>query len=68
MLTLTSLRGAEEAYTLDEENPSVVRRVLYLQCGPLDANKKRFYESFEEWLDENKPIEEMVPLGPVIMT
>ena len=61
-----AIRRAAEAYTLGDE--SVVRRIVYLQCGERTAKQPRFYRTFDEWQEENKPTEEMVPLGPVILT
>ena len=52
----------------DEYSPGVVRRKLYLQCGAREAGEPRFYASLDEWLEHNKPNEEMKPLGPVIHT
>ena len=60
--------ASAEAYTVNEEDPSVVRRIVYLQCGERTAKQPRFYRTFDEWQEENKPTEEMGPLGPVILT
>ena len=45
-----------------------MRRIVYLQCGELTTEQPLFYRTFDEWLEENKPTEEMAPLGPVILT
>ena len=45
-----------------------LRGTSYLQCGPRDGLEPRRYATHAEWLENNKPIEKLKPLGPVIHT